>query len=97
MARQLRIYTMKEGRLDDWVSLWAEQVAPLRRRSGFNVTGYRVPDKSQFVWILDRPGTREEFEAADAEYYAQPEHPPLHAKGVEWIDNAQTSFLDPVE
>ena len=97
MARQLRIYTMKDGRLADWVSLWTEQVAPLRRRSGFEVTGYRVPDKEQFVWILDRPGTAEEFKAADDEYYAQPEHAPLAAKGNEWVDNAQSSFLEPVE
>jgi hypothetical protein len=97
MAQQLRVYTMKEGRLEDWVSLWTEKVAPLRRRFGFEVTGYRVSEKSQFVWILDWPGTRDEFESADAAYYAQPEHPPLHAKGVEWIDSAQSSFLEPVE
>lgn len=97
MARLLKIYTLKEGRLDDWAGLWAEKVAPLRRRFGFEVSGYRVSDRSQFVWILDWPGTEEEFAAADAAYYEQPEHAPLQAKGAEWIESAQQWFLEPVE
>ena len=97
MAKQLRIYTMKEECLDRWVSLWTEKLAPLRRRSGFTVAGYAVPDKGQFVWVLDRPGTREEFLAADTAYYQLPEHPPLHEEGKRYLASAESWFLEPVE
>jgi hypothetical protein len=71
MARQLRMYTVKAGEMDEFVSEWGEHILPLRLQSGFRVTGPWVIDEtSQFVWILEHDG---DFAVADARYYSSPE------------------------
>jgi hypothetical protein len=96
MARQLRIYTMQDGRLDDWIRLYCERVRPLRERSGFAVEGFAARGTNQFVWIVERPGSEEEFEAADRAYYEQPEHQPLHEEALQYLAKGESLFLDPV-
>ena len=66
MAQQLRIYTMKDGRLDDWVDLFERGTYPLRRSHGFEIQAWTSRATNQFVWLVTREGTQEEFEAADA-------------------------------
>ena len=51
MEWQLRIYTINDGALADWIEEWRAHVAPLRRRLGFRVLGPWV-DGSTFVWLL---------------------------------------------
>jgi hypothetical protein len=36
---QLRIYEIEEGALEGFVKEWRENVAPLRRRLGFEIVG----------------------------------------------------------
>jgi hypothetical protein len=98
VAQQLRVYTMKEGQLDNWVALFERGTHPLRRANGFEIQAWTAPDTNQFVWLVTRPGTREEFEAADQAYYALPEHKhkPLHEEALLYLEKGETWFLDEV-
>jgi hypothetical protein len=71
MAKQLRIYTVKPGEMEDFTREWGEHILPLRLQNGFRVTGPWVIDEtSQFVWIIEHDG---DFAVADARYYNSPE------------------------
>jgi hypothetical protein len=96
MTRQLRIYTLKEGTLDSWVELFTERVRPLRAANGFEVEAWAARDENEFVWLVTREGSREEFEAADAAYYELPEHKPLHEEALNYLESGVSRFLDPV-
>ena len=97
MAQQLRVYTTKENRLGDWTRLYREKVRALRTEHGFEIEAWTVPDRNQFVWLVSRPGTREEFEAADAAYYQLPEHAALHEEALGYLEKGESWFLEPVE
>jgi hypothetical protein len=66
MEYDLRIYEMKAGELDAFVSEWREHVLPLRRAAGFDVLGAWRTDDDRFVWLLGYNG---DFSKADAAYY----------------------------
>jgi hypothetical protein len=99
VAKQLRVYTVKEGQLDNWVALFKRGTAPLRRANGFEVQAWTAPQTNQFVWIVDHEGSPEEFLAADKAYYALPEHAPLHQEALGYLEEgkSQSWFLEPVE
>jgi hypothetical protein len=68
--RQLRVYTIKPGRLEDWLDEWNDHIRPLRDQFGFMVLGpWLNREERKFVWIL---GHEEDWETADASYYASP-------------------------
>jgi hypothetical protein len=99
VAKQLRVYSVKSGELDNWVDLFRRGTARLRRENGFDVQAWTSRSTNQFVWILDRAGSEEEFDAADKAYYALPEHAPLHEEALGYLQEgqSQTWFLEPVE
>lgn len=73
MDVRLRIYTIKPGGLEQWVTEWREEVYPLRERYGFRVLGaWTIPEDDRFVWILAYDGP-ESWESANDAYYASPE------------------------
>lgn len=77
-AIQLRDYRIRRGELDGFVAEWLAGIAPLRRKLGFEIPGaWAVPDEDRFLWLLSHAGGWEEFEAADAAYYASPERTAL--------------------
>ncbi len=66
---QMRIFTIRFGRMDDWISEWRAKVLPLRERAGFRViSAWTVQETNQFVWFLTYDG-EEPFEVADKKYY----------------------------
>jgi hypothetical protein len=63
---QLRIYEIEEGALEGFMEEWRRNVAPLRRRFGFEIVGaWAVQEASQFVWIIGH----DDFAGADKAYY----------------------------
>ncbi len=73
MELQLRIYSVKPGRMNAWVEEWRENVAPLRRKFGFEVIGpWVIEAEDKFVWILAYAGDHD-WQTADAAYYASDE------------------------
>jgi hypothetical protein len=90
---QLRIYRIAEGRLNDFVERWREEVRPLRERHGFTVDGaWAIPEEGTFVWILSHrgPGT---FEEADQAYYASAERAALSPDPADLIVENRTAFI----
>ena len=72
MELVLRIYTIRDGAMAEWVGEWRAHVLPLRRRLGFEVLGAWVSDEaSTFTWLLGYGGA-DGIEAANAAYYASP-------------------------
>jgi hypothetical protein len=92
MRYQLRIYGLLPGHADDFASEWAEQVVPLRLAHGFEVVGgFVTEDGDRFVWVVGH----EDFEAADAAYYASPERAAMDPDPVRHLDQSriETVFL----
>jgi hypothetical protein len=92
---QLRDYTIQDGHFDDFLAAWTAGVLPLRRRFGFEIQAWSVPEDSHFVWIVryDGPGT---FEEADRAYYASPERAAVHPNPSPWIAEQRVAWLTPV-
>lgn len=93
MEHQLRIYQVKEGRMDGWVELWRTEILPLRRRFGFSVIGpWIVHDEDRFVWIVGH----DNFSEANAAFYASPERSALEPRIPEHLDGVEAWMLDSV-
>jgi len=93
---QLRVYTIDEGRLDDFVRGWLEGVRPLRLKHGFTIEGaWVIPEQSRFIWILtyDGPGS---FEERDAAYYNSLERAAIDPDPADLIVTNETSFISRV-
>jgi hypothetical protein len=93
---QLRDYTIQDGELERFVEAWRNGVAPLRRRFGFHVEGWLVPEESRFVWILGHDGP-DSFDAADRRYYDSPERLALEPDPAQWVAEKRHSMVRPVD
>lgn len=93
---QLRIYTIAEGALDEFVEAWSHGVRPLRERHGFTVDGaWTIPEHDRFVWLLSFAGPGS-FEEADGAYYASPDRAALSPDPARLIVESQTYWLSPI-
>jgi len=93
---QLRIYTIAEGALDEFVQRWRRGVRPLRERHGFIVDGaWVMPELNRFVWLLSYGGPGS-FQDADAAYYASPEREALRPDPAELIEESETYLMSPL-
>ncbi len=91
MQFQLRVYDVEPGRMEDWVLEWRERILPLRRAAGFAVLGpWIVRGEDRFVWIIGH----DDFETADAAYYASPERAALDPDPVRHLARMQQWLLD---
>ncbi len=87
---QLRIYRIKDGKMEEWLAGWTGGVLPLRQKFGFQVDGaWVVRGENTFVWILAYDGP-EGFEARDAAYYASEERKALRPDPAPLIETAET-------
>src|SRR5437867_12298210 len=92
---QLRMYTIKEGKMAEWVDGWTRGVLPLRRKFGFRVDGaWVVPEGNRFICILSYDGP-DGFEARGSAYYdssdgnsMKPDRAPWMEKMVSWVVSA---------
>lgn len=94
MEQQLRIYTLKPGRLEDFVALWREHVVPAREQHGFTVEqAWWNPDADQFTWIVSHPG---DFTEADRTYYDSPERAALPRNPGDDLAEVVTRMIRPL-
>ncbi len=94
METQVRVYRIKPGKLDAFVEEWRKQVAPLRRRFGFEVLdAWASVEDDTFVWVIGHDG---DFTAADREYYLSPERAALEPDPARHIVEPRTFFVRPV-
>ncbi len=93
---QLRMYTIKEGKLDEFVKAWGESIYPLRLQHGFKVDGaWVIKDDNKFVWILtyDGPG---DWDAKNKAYHESPERKALNPDPAQLIAHIEAKLLTPV-
>jgi hypothetical protein len=90
---RLRIYTIREGGLGEWLEEWRAQVVPLRRRFGFEIAGaWASEEDGTFVWLL---GYRGDYERANAAYYASEERRALEPDPARNIAEARELRVTP--
>ena len=66
----LRVYDVKEGQMDNWVSLFKEKIVPLLAENGVKVESAWVNEAdNQFVWIRSYGETEADIEAKEAAFY----------------------------
>ena len=95
MATQLRIYTIRQGRMDEFVKVWQEGVVPLRLEQGFRVDGAWVAqERSQFIWLLAYDGP-EDWETVDQAYYNSPRRAALNPAPAGCIEAIDHTFVAP--
>ena len=93
MQYQLRDYDVKPGEFDAFVAEWAANIVPLRRKFGFTVVGaWTTSDHTRFVWML----ARDDFEAADRDYYASPERANLTPDIARHLTRLDSTLMDAV-
>jgi NIPSNAP len=52
MIAEVRIYTMNRGKLDDFVKLWNEKLAPIHAKYGLTILGaWANRPQNEFIWI----------------------------------------------
>jgi hypothetical protein len=67
--QELRVYTVKHGAMDAWLSEWQQHVYPLRLKLGFSIpAAWVIDDESLFVWLLEYDG--DDYAAANDAYYS---------------------------
>lgn len=91
MLFQLRMYRVRAGEMDEWISEWREHVVPLRRANGFTVLGPWIRrEEDLFVWLVGH----EELEAANEAYYASPERAALDPDPARHLAETSTWILE---
>lgn len=93
---ELRIYTIREGHLDEFLAAWTAGVVPLRGRFGFSIQAWTVPHESTVVWLLAYHGDGT-FEDAERAYYASPERAALDPDPAQFVVAKVDRWLDPIE
>ena len=93
---QMRVFTIRPGEMDAWVSEWRAKVRPLRERAGFRLlSAWTIPDRNQFVWFLSYDGT-EPFETADKRYYESTARLGLDPDPARHVMEARSWFVTPL-
>lgn len=87
MTTELRVYTVRDGAMREFVEVFTQRVVPLRRRLGFRVEGVWMDEASNtFAWVVSHAGPAT-WDEAVAAYQA--------ARDAE-IDPSPSSFLTSV-
>src|SRR5262245_3879464 len=93
---QLRMYTIKEGQMDEFVKGWSKGIYPLRLQQGFKVDGaWVMKDENKFVWILTYDGP-DSWDARNKAYYESPERKALNPDPAQLIDKIEEHFITSV-
>ncbi|WP_289010055.1 NIPSNAP family protein [uncultured Thermomonospora sp.] len=93
---QLRIYTVKEGLLDEWAAKWRELIVPLRLEFGFRIHGAWLDrEKNQFIWVLSYPGP-ESFAERNAQYWASPKRAQMGLDPKDYLVKTEKREVDAV-
>lgn len=96
MVCQVRLYTIKEGKMREWLDGWRTGVVPLRRKFGFRVEGAWVDEAAnRFLWILSYDGP-EGFEARDRAYYASADREALDPDPAVHVETGEKWFAEPM-
>ena len=88
MASQLRVYKVKDGRMEEFVALWRDHLVPAREHHGFTIEG-AWHDDSTFAWVVHH----DDFERAEAVYYDSPERAAAPVEPKTLLDEVDVRLL----
>src|ERR1700689_4918627 len=95
VERELRIYTLRPGTLDEFVFSWRREVLPLRARYGFEVLGaWSEPERYEFVWELGYGG-EEGLREGERRYAAARALLTFEYDPADYVASVQVRFLLP--
>jgi hypothetical protein len=96
LRQQLRIYTINNGKMHDFVQSWCDVLRPLRLASGWRVDGgWVIEGESKFVWILALEGD-EDWDTKNALYFNSPERKNINPDPSQWIAHIEARFIQTV-
>jgi hypothetical protein len=91
---ELRIYTLRDGAMDDFMRVWRDQVVPLRRRHGFTVAGGWIDRRTnRFAWVVSHEAP-DGWDAAMAPYAAA-RPGSLDPDPAVFIESMDAAFVEP--
>jgi hypothetical protein len=94
---QIRIYTINRGKMDEFVQVWRQGIAPIRQKIGFEIVGAWVnKDTNQFIWLISYSG-EEEWVVKDGEYFNSSDRKKLNPDPASLIARSEQYFVDPVD
>ncbi len=95
--QQIRIYTINHGKMDEFVRVWRDGVAPIRRKIGFEILGaWTIKETNQFIWLISYDGP-EDWAVKDREYFDSPDRKKLEPNPAQLIARTEQYFVDPVQ
>lgn len=66
----LRVYTINKGKLESWLDLFHNHIAPLLREHDIRVEGAWVNDaRTQFIWVRSYGETEADLERKERAFY----------------------------
>ncbi|WP_165989596.1 NIPSNAP family protein [Streptomyces sp. YIM 98790] len=93
---QLRIYTVKEGMLDEWARRWREEIVPLRLAMGFTIGGAWLDrERSQFIWLISYGGPGS-FAERNAQYWASSQREEMRLDPDDYLVRTEERVVEPV-
>lgn len=96
MEYQLRIYRVKPGATDEFLSIWREDLRPLRERHGFEVVGeFFNEEEREFVFLVGYAGP-EGYAAAEEAYYDSPDRHAVGRNPGPLVEATELRLLRPV-
>jgi hypothetical protein len=96
VTAQVRLYRVKDGMFDTFVTAWRDGIVPLRRQAGYTVDGaWGSREEGTFTWVVAYVGPLS-WEEAERRYYAMPERSSLEPDPASFLDDIQTWLMDPV-
>ena len=95
-SAKLRIYTIEDGRMADFLAAWTAGVVPLRRQFGFEIEAWTVPGDQVMAWVITYVGNGS-FEDAERAYYDSSERKALDPDPGQWVVDKDDRWLDPID
>lgn len=95
MTTQMRVYTINRDKMDDFVRAWIAGVYPLRQKHRFTIPQVWVNHSAnQFIWLLSYDG--DDWEQAEAAYYASTERKTLDPDPAQYIAQPLAWFVEEI-
>ncbi len=96
MIAQLRLYTVKPGQLDAFVSLFRESLAPIHEQYGIRILGAWVNrEANEFIWLRAFPDEAS-IEPMTRRYETSPERTAIGDRPRSMLEKIAVRLVEPV-
>ena len=96
MTDQLRLYQLDPDRIDEFITLWRDQIVPARRAAGFRVRGAWVSrEEAGFAWVVSYKG-KGSFADGEQRYYESDARAAIVPPPTEFLRNVETVMMEPL-